>query len=218
MAPRTSTTARTYRGKDATDRSSERRAKLVVAGHELFGTQGFHATTVKQVCGSAELTERYFYESFDNREALFAAVASDCVTGLAGSLALARSRVPNTSEAQIHAMLEAFFAWFEGDPRRARIQLFEPFLMSPDFQALYREVTALFISMVRESMLQWHEAGIARHHLAPDLIASALVGSAIESAKEWAMTDYARPRDEMVRNGAFVFGAVSRALGESTRK
>lgn len=207
---------RTYRGKAAGDRSSERREKLIDAGHQLFGTQGYSATTVKQLCVEAGLTERYFYESFENREALFTVVATRCVAGLASAIIEARSVAPETPEAQIDALMEAFFVWFEEDPRRTRIQLYEPLLISPAFQTLYRDVTALFVTMMRDAVVSWYDDAIRCLDLDADLLSAGLVGCAIETVKEWAHTGYARPRAEVVRNTRFMFRAMSNGLRDAT--
>lgn len=204
--------ARSYRGRAAADRSSERREKLLEAGLTLFGTQGYGATTVKQLCAEAGLTERYFYESFDNREALFAEVATRCVTGLAAAIHRARTLAADSPAAQIDAVMEAFFAWFEDDPRRTRIQLYEPLLISPTFQDLYRDVTAVFVGMMRDAVVSWYDGAVAKLGLDADLLASGLVGCAIETVKEWAHTGYARPRADVVRSTRFFFHAAAEKL------
>lgn len=207
---------RAYRGKAATDRSSERREKLVDAGLTLFGTQGYAATTVKQLCTEAGLTERYFYESFDNREALFTAVATQCVAGLADAIYRARASAQKAPEAQIDALMETFFAWFEDDPRRTRIQLYEPLLISPAFQTLYHDVTGLFVAMMRDAVAEWFEAAIRELDLDLDLLAAGLVGCAVETVKEWAYTGYARPRADVVRSTRFLFHAAAQGLRSAT--
>ena len=65
---------RTYGGVSGEDRAAARRARLLDAGLERFGTDGWAATGVKDICREAGLTDRYFYESFDDRLALFTAV------------------------------------------------------------------------------------------------------------------------------------------------
>src|SRR3546814_6534845 len=45
-----------------------------LAGLNAFGGKGYHSTGVREISAEAELTGRYFYESFRNREALFQAV------------------------------------------------------------------------------------------------------------------------------------------------
>ena len=67
-------TGRRYGGVDSEERQRQRKARLIEAGLAVFGEQGYHASTVRDVCGKAQLTSRYFYESFDSMEALFKAV------------------------------------------------------------------------------------------------------------------------------------------------
>ena len=66
--------ARAYGGVSEEQRRAARRLRLLEAGLEIIGTQGYAAATLRAVCARAELTERYFYESFANREALLVGV------------------------------------------------------------------------------------------------------------------------------------------------
>jgi len=63
-----------YGGKSARARVASRRHRLLAAGLELFGTQGYLRTTIDQVCAEAGLTKRYFYESFQSCEELLGAL------------------------------------------------------------------------------------------------------------------------------------------------
>jgi AcrR family transcriptional regulator len=65
---------RRYGGKTATERRDERRERLLDAGLELFGTDGFAAVTIEALCAEAGLNPRYFYEQFATREELLGAV------------------------------------------------------------------------------------------------------------------------------------------------
>ncbi len=208
---------RNYRGKAAEDRSQERRTRFVEAGIELFGTVGFAAATVKSLCVEAGLTERYFYESFPHREALFLEVATECVTGLMSALADAERETEGPTTERVPAMLEVFFRWFRDDHRRARIQLFEPLVMGPEFQALYREVVAAFAVQIQGSLFAGLEVELARRALDPDLLSHALVGGAVEIAKEWILDGYRRPIRQMVRTTAFPLQALVASLSAASR-
>jgi AcrR family transcriptional regulator len=56
-------TARTYNPEQTLDR-------LVEAGVELFGSQGFHATSVREIVDAAGLTKGAFYHHFESKEDL----------------------------------------------------------------------------------------------------------------------------------------------------
>ena len=67
---------RTYGGESADDRLTRRRRQLLDAGLELFGTAGYRATTVRQLCREAKVSDRYFYEQFDSTEDLLLAAST----------------------------------------------------------------------------------------------------------------------------------------------
>src|ERR1700712_469447 len=114
------------------DRAAARRAALVEAGVELLGTEGAAGVTVRAVCRGAKLTERYFYESFDGRDALLRAVhaevAGEAREAIAAAVAthLSAGAGPD-DEALAAAAVGAFTAFLEEDPRRGRVLLSESF-------------------------------------------------------------------------------------------
>ena len=64
------------------DRQALRRDELIAAGVTLLGGASGPALTVRAVCREAGLTERYFYESFTDRDDFVRAVYDDvCSTG-----------------------------------------------------------------------------------------------------------------------------------------
>jgi len=66
---------RTYGGLSETERVNERRERFLEAGLEVFGSLGMRGATVRKLCKEASLTERYFYESFTDTDALYARTA-----------------------------------------------------------------------------------------------------------------------------------------------
>ena len=73
---------RIYGGVKADLRKKERRGKLISAALEAFGTTGYSTNSVKNICQIAGLTERYFYESFKNKESLLCAAYQELVDEL----------------------------------------------------------------------------------------------------------------------------------------
>lgn len=73
----TSGSARTYGGKTADQRRDERRAAFVAAARRIWIEQGWAAVTMRGVCAEAALSDRYFYESFADRDVLLLAVAEE---------------------------------------------------------------------------------------------------------------------------------------------
>lgn len=73
MSPTSTESPRIWGGTTLATRRRARREKLLAVGLDLLGTP--EATlSVRAVCRTAQLTERYFYESFPDRDALVLAV------------------------------------------------------------------------------------------------------------------------------------------------
>ncbi|MGA9374181.1 MAG: TetR/AcrR family transcriptional regulator [Mycobacterium sp.] len=99
------------------DRQTLRRGELIAAGVALLGGAAGPAMTVRAVCRQAELTERYFYESFTDRDVFVRAVYDDvCGTAMT---ALLSSETPRDA-------VEAFVALMVDDPSRGRVLLLAP--------------------------------------------------------------------------------------------
>jgi AcrR family transcriptional regulator len=99
------------------DRQALRRDELVAAGVDLLGSAGGSALTVRAVCREAGLTERYFYESFNDRDDFVRAVYDDVCTRAMAAL--------STAETARDAV-ERFVALMVDDPARGRVLLIAP--------------------------------------------------------------------------------------------
>jgi AcrR family transcriptional regulator len=99
------------------DRQARRRDDLIAAGIELLGSADGTAMTVRAVCRAAGLTERYFYESFADRDEFVRAVYDDvCATAMA---ALTTVDTPRDA-------VERFVTLMVDDPARGRVLLLAP--------------------------------------------------------------------------------------------
>ncbi|MFT3660624.1 MAG: TetR/AcrR family transcriptional regulator [Gordonia sp. (in: high G+C Gram-positive bacteria)] len=141
---------RVYGGVSAQERREQRRAALIEAGLELFGTEGYPNVAVKRICDQAGLTQRYFYESFSDREALLDAVYRHCVAQLQHATTAAAlgylTRFPEVaaggaiSEEHIPELARHAFGGFlrtlTVDPRQARVILIEVVGVSPALEQL----------------------------------------------------------------------------------
>lgn len=117
--------ARRYRGAAADERRTQRRCQLVTAAIQVYGERGYQNSTVKAVCEAAGLTERYFYESFPNSEALLAASFEAVTDTLLKTIARAGEEAGGGSRRRALAMLQAYFGALQREPRSARVFLVE---------------------------------------------------------------------------------------------
>jgi AcrR family transcriptional regulator len=99
------------------DRQTLRRDDLIAAGVDLLGGEEGSALTVRGACRAAGLTERYFYESFPDRDEFVRAVY-DFVCSTAMS-ALTSSNTPRDA-------VERFVELMVDDPVRGRVLLIAP--------------------------------------------------------------------------------------------
>lgn len=99
------------------DRQALRRDELIAAGVTLLGSAGGPALTVRAVCRDAGLTERYFYESFSDRDEFVRAVYDDVCNRAV--TALMSAGTPREA-------VERFVALMVDDPVRGRVLLLAP--------------------------------------------------------------------------------------------
>jgi AcrR family transcriptional regulator len=180
----TSAPGRSYGGVSAAERIAGRRERLLDAGLELYGTQGFAVTGVKDICRQAGLTDRYFYESFRDATELFTAVYDQTASAL---FALVAERVGAADgadpELQVRTAIETFVRALAEDRRKARVLFVETASAGSDAERHVRATLRQFADLV---------AATARPHLpkrtAPRLVqmgALSLVGAIERVIIEW---------------------------------
>jgi AcrR family transcriptional regulator len=109
--------SRRWSGVPLQERAGLRRDELLSAGVKLLGNAGGPALTVRAVCREAELTERYFYESFTDRDQFVRAVYDEVCSTAMTTL---------TSAATPREAVERFVALMVDDPTRGRVLLLAP--------------------------------------------------------------------------------------------
>lgn len=116
-------TGRTFRGQSAEERRAVRRAQLLDAALELIGEDGWSAATMTAICRRAGLTERYFYESFTDREALYLELIDSMGDEVRAAVLEALVAVP--AEDRIRAVAAAVVSVMVADPRKGRAGMLE---------------------------------------------------------------------------------------------
>jgi len=179
-----SVTGRRYGGLEPAERRAARRRRLLDAGLELFGTLGYSATSIEELCSSAKVTARHFYEEFNSREALLRAVADEAVEVALRNLLHVLAETPENPISRARAGVAAFVDSMLEDPRRARVCLLESVGVSADLEAHRREVMEMFAEVIRGECDLLAERGA----LPPrdfGLASLALVGATNELLVHW---------------------------------
>jgi AcrR family transcriptional regulator len=116
---------RAYGGRSAQDRRDERRRKLLDAGLELIGNRGWAETSVRGVYQEAGVSPRFFYESFENLDALAVALFDEIVGDVTGRVIDAVREAGDDPEEQARAAMRTLVDAANEDPRRARVVFVE---------------------------------------------------------------------------------------------
>ncbi|WP_216205015.1 TetR/AcrR family transcriptional regulator [Amycolatopsis aidingensis] len=145
------TAARTWGGTTLSDRRAARREQLLEAGLELLGTGGSPAVSVRAVCRRAKLTERYFYESFTDREELVLAVYERVAAEAHEVLVRSVSDAPRSATERAEAAVTAFVQLMLDDPRKGRVLLLSP-MTDPTLSRRGVELLPAFAALIREQL------------------------------------------------------------------
>ena len=111
---------RPFRGVSADQRRAQRRTQLLRAGLDVLGSDGIANLTMTAVCARAGLTERYFYESFQNRDALLEAVFDGMFAEMHEAVRAALEAAPPDLLSRARAAAEVLVGTLTADPRKAR--------------------------------------------------------------------------------------------------
>jgi AcrR family transcriptional regulator len=209
------TPARSYGGVSASDRIAARRERLLDAALELYGTRGYVATGVKDVCREAGLTDRYFYESFRNSEELFTAVFDRATDDLLRLVAQRVAEVAPQPEAQVRAAIETFVRALAGDPRKARLIFVETASVGAEVERHMRATLRRFAALVADT---------ARPHVPPGMPervlkmgALSLVGAIEQVMIEWQDGELDATIDQVIDYLVQLFLVAGASAGVSPR-
>jgi AcrR family transcriptional regulator len=200
--PAPAPTERRYGGKTASERRAQRRAQLLDAGLELYGTQGYAATTIEGLCARAGLNPRYFYEQFAGREQLLGAVYERHVLEVLTVVQTAIDAAGDDRAQRLASGLQAFVAATLDDERGARVNYFEMIGVSPELDALRRRVLGDYAELIAA------EAPGGIGGVDTRLAAVALVGATDGLIIDWLSGDRRRPRQAIVDALLAIFGPV----------
>jgi AcrR family transcriptional regulator len=171
---------RRYSGQSFEDRHAERRARLVKAAALVASRSGFDGTSVAAICAEAELTARYFYESFPSREAIFVeayrAVQDELLT---------RLQTAQTSGDATKRALTGFFTAIQSAPGVARV-----FLIDLDDHG-----GAMRMASFEGAKKLSKAFGLKATH---PLMTAGIIGAIVDIAKRWIESDFAEPVEKVV--------------------
>jgi AcrR family transcriptional regulator len=207
---------RIYGGVSAEDRRATRREQLLEAGLELLGTEGWAGTTMTGVCAKAGLTERYFYESFPDREALLLAVFDRITAEAAETVLAAVASSPRDARPRSRAAIAAYVELMTDDPRKGRVA----FVEAMGSEALMRrrfETIKTFATLLGEQGREFYGMPTGGDELI-DLTSLVLVGGLAEALMAWLRGELATSREQLIEDCTDLFVATGEAAVTLARK
>lgn len=204
-----------WAGVPAADRRATRRVQLLDAAFDLLGTGGEAATTVRAVCRHAQLNPRYFYESFDDLDALLVALYERTVEEMAACVLAATEAAGGDTVAATRAAIDAIVAFVDDDRRRGRILYVEAI----GNEALHRhrvETGRALVEAVERSARERHGA-LPPGEAIGRIGAAILVGGLGGLLQAWLDGRIEVPRDQLVDDATTLFLALGEAAGHVAR-
>ena len=203
---------RAYAGESLAERVARRRLQFLDAGLEVFGTTGYRTATVRQLCRQAELTDRYFYESFASLEDLLVAVYTREFDQLQQAVmaAMASEAAQQDPMAAVQAGLVALFD-MASDARVARVCWLEVLGVSPRVDAVYTRTFERFADLV-VGFARQHMPGLHIDEAEARVLGFALVGAVSLPVQQWLLSGYQEPQDTLLAGTARVFQGVIMGL------
>ena len=204
-----------YGGVSAEDRRSRRREQLLDAGLDLLGGEGWSATTMTAVCARAGLTERYFYESFSDREALLVAVFDRVTTEAAEVVLAAIEGSPHEARARSRTAIAAFVELMTDDPRKGRVAFVEA-LGSEALMRRRYETIRTFAALLSGQARDFYGVPDGADQLV-ELTSFMLVGGLAEALMAWLGGELETSREQLIEDTTDLFVATGEAAVEIAR-
>lgn len=178
-----------YGGLSEAQRRAERRERLVVAGLELFGTEGWSGTTIERLCAEASVATRSFYEEFTGRDPLLREVYERVVAGSLARMLDALSSAPDAMEARVQVAVSAYVRHVTDDPRRAQVLHREVRLAGVAGRDRQASVERVADVLERALHVRLPDDDPGRH----ETLALALLGMVNEVLESWISSPTPRP-------------------------
>ncbi|MEW1737946.1 TetR/AcrR family transcriptional regulator [Nocardia beijingensis] len=175
---------RSYGGLSKEQRVAQRQTRLIDAALELFGTQGYAATSIERLCSVANVSTRSFYEDMGSREALLIALANR-ITSRALECALAALAATRNEPlpTRVVASFRAYLGVTCADARTARVLYVEVVGVSAAVEEWRRQQRRLLSAL----LISEAERSVGRGETGPrrfDLFALAVIGAVTSLAQE----------------------------------
>ncbi len=205
---------RPYRGVSAEERRATRRAQLLEAALDVVGDGGLAGTTMTAVCARAGLTERYFYESFRDREDLLGAIHDASVQQMDQAMFVALAAAPPDLLERCRAAAGAMIGVLTEDPRKAR--LYAEAVGSAALADRRTHAVSTHADILAAQLRELRGLDRPEHQAPLRLATLVLIGGLAEAILGWLDGSLAMSRDTLIEECARLAVAVADAVQATT--
>jgi AcrR family transcriptional regulator len=201
---------RAYGGKTLDARRAEQRARVLLAGRDVFAERGYAGAGIEEIVASAHVSRTTFYVFFENKEECLLAVFQFGLQRIAAEVmaSVAETAGQELEPAErIRAEVRAVTAALAADPAMARIVLIEIVGATPRAERArmrMRDAAAKIIQVQLQQYEYWRSRTSAQRRVA-SLAAMAAIGEPISDLaasgrlSEWEQ--FVEPISEFVARG-----------------
>lgn len=138
-----------YGGRSRQERAADRRDRILASALHLFGTQDYDDVTVADVCAGARVSKRYFYEHFEDREALVRALHRQQNEWLLGGVSAAVPESPVSPDEMLRPAVHQLLTMLRANPERAQVIYINAPRMETRRRGVLREDAQFLAAMLR---------------------------------------------------------------------
>ncbi|MFC9661959.1 TetR/AcrR family transcriptional regulator [Nocardia sp. NPDC127606] len=181
--------SRRIQGLDAEQRRARRREQILAAAFDLIAADGYVNTAIEQICQTAFVGNKAFYELFDSKEDCYLALLQQQSERAQDKVATALSESSSARDDVVAAVIGAFAHSMVDDPRVAKVTFGEASGISAKVEQ-QRRVNRRWAAQFLETL--WREYGfVPPEGIGVDLHALAVstIGGLFETVADWLHTD-----------------------------
>ena len=181
---------------DAEQRREQRREQLLAAAFELFARDGYANASIEQICQTAYVGNKAFYDLFDSKEDCYIALLRQVSERIEEQVAQAMRESEDADEEEtVRRLLSAFAHTLVDDPRVAMVTFGVAAGISPRVEAQRRENRRWAASFIEAFWRRHHPSGQPGGGINYHALAVATVGGLFETVTDWLHeTEPPRPR------------------------
>lgn len=181
--------ARRIQGLDAEQRRARRREQILAAAFELIAAEGYVNTAIEQICQTAFVGNKAFYELFDSKEDCYLALLQQLSEQAQDRVVAELAKTSGDRDAVVRAVIGALAHSLVDDPRVAKVTFGEASGISAKVE-LQRRTNRRWAAQFLENLWRDHEfvppEGIGRDLHA---LAVAAIGGLFDTVADWLHTD-----------------------------